>query len=525
MKKISTLLLIVMLFQNQIFGKNYSTKIYDVRNYGAKGDGKTLDTHSIQLSIDECSSDGGGTVILSSGKFLIGTIYLKSNVTLSISAGAVLLGSTKITDYTTDTHKNMYRNEPQMDRCLIFAKDASSICIEGPGEIDGQGNRNNFPKSGLRPMLIRFLNCKDIHMKNISLKNPAAWTSAWLYCSDILVDGVRIHSRVNANGDGLDFDGCQNVQVSNCTFDTSDDSICLQTSRTDRPCRDVVISNCIFSSRWAGIRIGLLSRGDFESVTVNNCIFKNIEDSGLKIQMNEGGRMKDMIFSNLIMRNVPRPIFMTFCQQRACVDAPKELFPMKEMRNFIFKNFIISSDSCDKNSAIVISGLPNHPIEEIILSDIYMTTGGGGTKEDAEKRILREYTHEELGRGWPEFGLIGTVPSYGIYARHIKSLTINNIRIDAAKKDARPAIVLDDVADVEFNVIQAKVDPSTESVFRFQNVRDANIRDCSFKENYNCFLRIEGKDSKNINIFNSYFEQTMFSLGKEVKNDAIKIYK
>ena len=149
--------------------------------------------------------------MLTQGKFRSGTIYMKSNVTLHIDAGAVLLGSTSIVDYTTDTHKMMYKNESRMDRCLIFAKDATSIAIEGFGEINGQGFPVNFPIE--RPLILRLLNCKNIRLKDITLTNPAAWASAWLYCSDILVEGIHISSMANYNGDGLDFDGCQNVKV------------------------------------------------------------------------------------------------------------------------------------------------------------------------------------------------------------------------------------------------------------------------------------------------------------------------
>ena len=141
--------------------------------------------------------------------------------------------------------------------------------------LTGKGRRSHFPNADdpqkNRPMMLRFLNCSNIRMRDLTLANPASWTSAWLYCSDIAVNGLTIHSRANGNGDGLDFDGCTDVRVSQCAFDTSDDSICLQTSRPDCPCRDIVISNCTFTSKWAGIRIGLLSRGDFENVTVTNC--------------------------------------------------------------------------------------------------------------------------------------------------------------------------------------------------------------------------------------------------------------
>lgn len=464
--------------------------VYDATLFGAKGDSITLDTKSIQSAIDKCNLDGGGKVYLKGGKFRSGTLYLKSNVTLQIESGAVLFGSTNIGDYTTDIHKMMYKNEPFMNRCLIFAKDAVSIAIEGPGVIDGQGFPRNFPKE--RPLMIRFLNCKNIHLKNISLKDPAAWTTAWLYCSDIVVDDVKISSRANFNGDGLDFDGCQNIRVSNCLFDTSDDAVCLQTSKPDYPCSNVLITNCIFHSKWAGIRIGLLSRGDIESVTVSNCVFSDIEDSGLKIQMNEGAVMKNMVFTNLLMKNVPRPIFMTHCQQRACVDSPEELAPMKTMRGFLFDNILVESDKGEPNSVIILSGMPGYPIEDVTFSNIQMITPGGGTSEDASRRILNEFTAEVLKGWWPEVSLIGTVPSYGLYARHIKGLTINNAKFSTIKEDFRPAMVLDDVAVANLTGLQLMGKGVSESVFRFQNVRESIIRDCYAPGNSNSFIQVEG---------------------------------
>ena len=435
-------LVVILLFSAFIQAKDYN-----VLDFGAKADGTTLDTQAVQQAIDLCSKDGGGQVLIPSGKVvLIGTIYLKSFVTLYLENGAVLLGSPNYSDYTTDTHKNTYKNEPHMDRCLIFARDAHSFSIEGKGTIDANGHPKNFTKEkGGRPMMLRFLNCNDIHLKDVSLLNPAAWTSAWLYCNEIVVDGIKIISRVNHNGDGLDFDGCTNVRVSNSSFDTSDDSICLQTSRADKPCKDITITNCVFTSKWAAMRFGLASRGDFESVTVSNCTFHDILDSGLKIQMNEGGEMKNMIFSNIIMKNVPRPIFMTFCQQRAGVDAPKEMAPMKAMHGFIFENIIVDNRELDKNSAILITGMPNHYITDIQLKNIQITISGGGTKEDAAKKHLKEFTLETMGDWWPEYSKIGTLPASGIFARHIDGLSIDHIYINILNKDARKAVVFDDV--------------------------------------------------------------------------------
>lgn len=295
-------------------------------------------------------------------------------------------------------------------------------------------------------MLIRFLECQDITIRDVFIKNPAAWVSAWLYCDEIVVDGIRILSRVNHNGDGLDFDGCTNVRVSNSSFNTSDDSICLQASRPDRPCRNVTITNCTFESKWAGMRIGLLSRGDFESVTVSNCTFSDISDSGLKIQLNEGGSMRNMVFSNLTMKNVPRPIFMTFCQQRACVDAPEEMYPMAEMRDFIFNGITVDNRERDKNSAIFITGLPEGRIQNITLSNIRMSVSGGGSAEDANREI-KEYTLETLDGWWPEFHLVGTLPASGIFARHVDGISIDQFHLNIATDDSRPAIVQDDVTN------------------------------------------------------------------------------
>jgi polygalacturonase len=440
-KKLVFILLISFHFQ-------LAAKVYNVLDYGAKDDGLTLDTKAVQQAIDLCSKEGGGTVLIPAGKtVLIGTIFMKDYVTLHIENGAVLLGSPNYSDYTTDTHKNMYKNEPHMDRCLIFAKNAKSFAIEGYGTIDGNGHPKNFTKEkGGRPMMIRFVNCNDIHMKDITLINPAAWTSAWLYCNEIVVDGIKIISRINGNGDGLDFDGCTNVRVSNSSFDTSDDSICIQASLQDKPSKDIVVTNCVFTSHWAGMRIGLLSRGDIESVTVSNCTFHDIQDSGLKIQLNEGGEMKNMSFSNLVMKNVPRPIFMTFAQQKACVDAPDEMYPMKAMHSFIFDGIIADNRALDKNSAIFITGMPDHYITDIQLNNIQMTVSGGGTQEDADKEDLNEYTLDVLKGWWPEFRLVGTLPASGIYARHVQNISVNNFHLKTVSKDARPAIVLDDVS-------------------------------------------------------------------------------
>lgn len=424
--------------------------VYNIAQMGAQRGGEVDNAKIIQSAIDSCSSDGGGVVVVDGGTYMSSTLYMKSGVTLRIETGSTLLANPNIESYPTDTHKNMYKNEPHMDRCFIFARDAHNFSLEGGGTIDGNGHFRNFKK--VRPMMIRFINCSKIRLTGLQLINPAAWTSAWLYCTDIAVSDITIHSRVNNNGDGLDFDGCQNVRVTNSDFDTSDDCICLQTSDPEKPCQNVVISNCTFASKWAAIRIGLLSRSTISNVAVSNCTFRDIKDSGLKIQQNEGGKMQNMVFSNLVMTNVPRPIFMTFCQQRACTDAPEELAPLDYMGGFMFQNILVDNSMCDVNSAFIFSGITGHYIEDVALRDVTFIVGGGGTKEQAERKSsdIPEFTPEVLSGWWPEYKRLGGVlPTHGIFARHIRNLIIDNVRVKSVNPDLRPLIFTQDTPNIE----------------------------------------------------------------------------
>ena len=418
--------------------------VHDVRDYGAIGDGQTVNTVALQKAIDAANGAGGGTVLFTGGRYVTGTLYLKSHVTLRIETGAELAGSPVIDDYAADTFHTMIKNEVHMDRCLLFARDATNITLEGRGTIDGQGKL--FPNAGdpvkNRPMLIRFLNCTNLRVRDLTLFAPASWTSSWLYCSDIAIDGITIHSRANINGDGLDFDGCDAVHVSNSTFDNSDDCICLQTSRADRPCRDVTVTNCRLTSRWSGMRIGLLSRGDIENVTVTNCTFRDIRDSGLKLQMGEGAALRNMTFSNLTMVNVLKPVFMTLSQHRAAVDAPEEFAPTGTMRGFLFSNISVETATGGPDAAFILTGLPGHALEDITFSDIRATFAGGGTAAHAQ-HIPAELVPENLKGRWPEYSRFGRHDPLRAVSTPAMSpgLALRNLAFRTTAPDARPPVI------------------------------------------------------------------------------------
>lgn len=503
-----------------------TTARFDIRRYGAVGDGKTVNTAAIQQAIDACSAAGGGRVVFDGGRYVTGTIYLKSNVILTIEVGSALLGSPVIADYTTDTHRNMYAGEPHMDRCLIFARDAENIGLEGRGTIDGQGK--SFPNAGdtrrNRPMMIRFLRCRNIVVRDLFLSAPAAWTTAFLYCSDIVVDGVRIVSRANVNGDGLDFDGCQNVVVSNSTFDNSDDSICLQGSLVEYPTRNIVITNCVMTSRWAAIRIGLLSHGDFQDITVSNCVFHDMTGEALKIQMTEGGRMENLLFSNIIMRNVPRPVFITFNSFPMRIDSPREPRPLQSLRNLVFSDMRIESTikvNGPQHSFIFITGLPGHPVENVSFNNIHFTAPGTGTKEHADKRVIAEFTNVR-----PESREIApALPSYGFYAHHVKGLVVNNMTLEAATPDARPALICDDVENVRLSGLRVSGMEGIDHLIRLQHTLGAFVTGCEAVTPCRAFVRVDGETSAGIGLVSNDLRRATLATeaGAEVAKTAVTL--
>lgn len=432
-----------------------SAKDYYITDFGAIGDGKTLTTKGVQAAIDACTEAGGGRVVVPAGDpFIIGTIYLNSNVTLYLENGATLKSTLDYNEYATDTYRTRYKLEKHMNRCLIYAEEANNISIEGMGTIDGNAIFEHFNYKTGRPMLMRFLKCDNFHLSDVTIINPASWTTDWVFCNNIAVSGVQVVAQMQHNGAALAFDGCCDVRVTNCDFDTSDDAVAITSSAQDKPCKNMTFSNCTFTGKWSAFRIGLLSLGDFESITVTNCTFTNITDACFKIQMNEGAEMKNMVFSNIVMKNVPRPIFMTFCQQKASVDAPDEMFPYKKMQYFNFNNMIIDNSGLDKESMMFITGMLGHYITDIQLSDIQMIVPGGGTKEDAARREIKEYTLETLGHWWPEYKNIETtLPASALFVRHVDYLYMNNIQIKAVGDEERSPIVLDDVPNYVANEI------------------------------------------------------------------------
>jgi hypothetical protein len=505
---------------------------FDVRDYGARGDGVSLDTKAIQKAIDACSADGGGMVFVPSGDYPIGTVVMKDNTNLCLSAGARILGTSNFRDY----------DPPSM----IYAEDAHNIALTGQGVIDGRGKEvrpravKEVPHNFLdgtydRYFITSFLRCQHISLSALTMRDSPFFAAYLRECCDIMVEGIKIDNHVNVNNDGLDFDSCQNVFVSNCYISSGDDAIALKTN-TPRPCKNIAVTNCMLSSRWAAFRFGPESKGNFEDIVVSNCVIKDTYGCGIKLQMVEGAQMKNIVFSNLVMDNVTGPISMRlgnwtkglpqsggFGTRKGNVGRP-----IGALQNVLFSNIRACValeprtpyfNDAERRSCISITGLPGHYIEGITLSGIHITFPGGGTAEEAARRAV-----PDMRDTYPEYFMFGVLPAYGLYAHHAKDLKLRNVRFDLASADVRPAIVCDDVQDLELSDFRVAGEQESESLIRLQQTRQAFIHGSRPLNKTGTFLRVEGLESRNIGLAGNGLRRAnkILELGEGASETAVE---
>lgn len=491
---------------------------YDVTNFGAKGDGLSLDTEPIQKAIETCTAKGGGTVLLPAGTYLSGTVYLKDNVTLHLGPGAVLLGSNNIEDYDNAGQSACNENTINVfSKCLVFAENAKNVGITGMGKINGNGQffpcgaeAYNFEDISMaqsdqpreRPVMVRFTNCQNVDVSNISFENGPCYACTFLQCRSVTVNGVKIHNRTNQNGDGFEFHHCKKVFISNTSVFCTDDCIALFGAA-----ENITVTNCSFTTRWSAIRLGPLAEGKFTNITVSNCVMKDTYGCPIKIQQTEGGEMENISFDNIVMKDVTGPFSLRLAGWLGWTKQREKSPPVGKLSNIRFNNiranvienarpedFEVPQMDGEYLSCINITGLPGHCIENVFFSNINITFHGGGTREHAQREI------PELPDEYPEYHMFGTLPAYGLYARHVKGLSLSNVRFELEKPDQRPALVCDDVEDLEISSFTAQGDPDADCLIKLRNTTRAFVHGCRALGNISKFVDLEGEKTENITI-------------------------
>jgi len=419
-------------------------EIWDARKYGAKADGVALDTQAIQAAVDACAQAGGGIVRLDGGVFLSGTIRLRSGVTLTVATNTVLRGSADIKDYEIITPQINYLYRARFTKSLIYAERQENIGLAGEGVIDGQGNLFPYKKGddGGRPYLIRFSECKRVRVKGLTFLDSARWLSHYLACEDVEIERVTIRSRIRENRDGMDIDSCNGVRIADCDVFSGDDAIVLKSTVPGRPCRNVTVTGCRLSGLPAALKLGTESQGGFEDITFSDCSLYDSRD-GIAIEEVDGGLCQRVCVSNIVMRNVENPFFIRLGNRGNPV--PGEAKPgVGQMRDITLSN--VRAEGAGRTGCSV-TGLPGHPVERVTLRDIRIRSAGGGTSEDAARVI------PEKEKAYPSGSMFGTLPASGLYARHVNGLRLHGVVFSVENKDARPAMVIEDVRSLETSAL------------------------------------------------------------------------
>lgn len=376
---------------------------YNALQQGAVGDGKTLNTKPLQSAIDALHEKGGGQLYFPAGRYLTGSLQLKSNVTLYLEKEAVLLGSTSPYDYPGfSTEKELKVNNDHFDQALIYAEGAENIGITGEGCIDGQGRElaltidslhhtgelvdkhyNTYRKRpNTRPKLLFMRNCRKVELRKTNFRSGAAWGLSFSLCTDLTIDSLHVENRAYWNNDGIDISDCKDVRISNCFINSADDGICLKSHNRGAWNDRVSISNCHIISSASAIKFGTESLGGFKNVTIDNI------------------RIKD-----------------TF------------------------------------RSAIAIESVDGAEIENVKLENIEIVCPGRATRGMAYMSVSRLKDVPENEKGYPEFTMFEELPSWGFYVRHVKGIQMHNVKLRLQEDDFRPAFVFDRVSDVRLSGI------------------------------------------------------------------------
>jgi hypothetical protein len=490
------------------------SNVFTPQQFGAVADGKALDSVSVNAAIDSCSRAGGGLVYCPPGQYLSGTVELKSNVTLYLEAGAVILGSTDVRQYASKPGPDPNADAGQ--RHLIFARDADNISIMGPGRIDGQGKAFWRP-SNRRPVapddmwtdrrhfdwltnarvspLIELVNCTNVRLESIKIIGASGWTLRPINCTRLFIHGVTIRNpAIGPNTDGIDLTGCQQVAISDCLIDTGDDAICLKSENpygsSPRTSRNITITNCILTSSTNGFKIGTATQGGFENITfANSTIVSSDSDlasrmiAGIAIEMVDGGWIDGLVISGIQIDDARAPLFIRRGNR-------SNLFPAQ---NAGLRGVLI--DGVQARGAILtssITGIPGMDVEDVHLNEIHIKTVMPGRREWLKASV------PEVPAGYPESRMFGWLPAFGLYCRHVRGLTLREITFSAPKDEWRSAAVFDDVRELKLNGLATTQTTGGTAPLALINTRDVWVANAAAPANAKALVRIEGTRSDNL---------------------------
>jgi polygalacturonase len=484
-----------------------STNLFDVKKFGAKGDGKNVDSSAINSAIDAAALIGGGTVYFPAGTYLSASIRLKSNVTLYLENGAIIEAiDWQIAPYDLPEPNDAAGNyqdfgHSHWKNSLIWGIGLKNIAIIGGGLIHGKGLNSGFNRfaaaddsnarykdggAGEGNKAIALRECTNVILRDFSILHGGHFGILATGVNNMLVDNLKI----DTNRDGMDIDACNNVRITNCSVNSPwDDGICLKASYGLAKvwhCENITISDCFLAGNFdegtlldgtfkrsspeyksyktGRIKLGTESNGDFKNITITNCVFD--ECRGLALESVDGSHIEDISISNITMRNVASdPIFIRLGSRLRGPNNP----PVGSIKRINISNIVVSGAAGGYTTTI--SGLPEHPVEDIRISNVRIETTGGG------KKIQRNLIPPENPAKYPEPGMFGEVPSYAFYFRHLRELQMDHVKATYQNSEERAAIVLENVHDAYFENLTLQQGEEKSPYFILRKVSDFSIKD------------------------------------------------
>ena len=447
---------------------------YNIVAYGAKADTTFLSTLALQQSIDDCAKAKDGRVVVPTGNYKIGTIVLKSNVHLYLERGATLFGSTDLKDYRPMKSDYVSLRTQTSTIQLIYADGVENVVIDGEGTIDGCGRafkKLTWNDEGItRPHMIRFIQSKNITVKDITLKNSGCWMQHYLACDGVRIEHLKVYNRNNYNNDGVDIDGCHDVLVRELTVDSDDDGITLK-STSPRLCENVRIENCVVSSHCNAVKLGTETNGGFRNICIMGIVVRPSVDqssqffgasskkgtSALSLEIVDGGVMEQVTAKDFNVEGTESPIFIRLgnrgrgYQLRQPAqglsgtgndDTIAELIPVGHVgriEGITIENFHVSNAGPVGCS---ITGLKGYPVKRVVLKNVSIHQHGGVKEEDLQS--IRDSISNEREKTYPEATMWGNLPAKGFFLRHTRDIHFENVDIQTAESDVRPDFVHED---------------------------------------------------------------------------------
>jgi Glycosyl hydrolases family 28 len=452
-----------------------STAFFDVTDYGAVADGTTLCTRAIQKAVDACASAGGGTVYLPAGRYLSGAIFLKSNVTLHVGAGATLLASTNFEDFPPIKPGWRIRSDDTRRSSLITGLDLENVAVIGRGTLNGQGEpwwdalrQDKRTKKGGkkiltygRPRVINLYRCRNVLIEGVTIINSPSWTVHPVGCENVVVNGISIVSPPDSpNTDGVDPESCRNVRIANCFIDTGDDCITLKSGQDEEgrlkaaPTENVTITNCVTYHGHAAVAIGSEMSGGVRNVVANNIVCVGTDRAvRIKSTRGRGGVVENIRCSNFVAEKVKEPIYITTFYTKTKPESVSERTPI--FRDIAISHFTIKDCPCTAK----IFGLPEMPIKRLRISDVTAST-----------RV-------------------------GLVCDSVAGLELQNVQVNVEKG---PAFEFRNCKNLELRAVETTNPLKDAPVVRMQNVRDAFIQGCRAWPGTGSFLELAGETTKGI---------------------------